>query len=139
MDAFVLDTSAIVTFHENEPGADQIAQILKKAKARQAKVYIPFMSFMEFYYGVYRLEGKGPAIKAYMELKLLSCEQVLLSESLLLLAGEVKATHRMSLGDSWVAATAIQQKACLIHKDPEFEPLSSKVSLMTLPYKSRKM
>lgn len=138
MNTFLLDTSAIVALRENEEGAEQIAQILKKAKLGKVTVYISFMSFMEFYYGVYRVLGKGAAIKAYLELKLLPCERVELNEELLLLAGEIKATCSMSLGDSWIAATALQKKACLIHKDPEFEELKDKLQLLALPYKAKK-
>lgn len=133
--SYLLDTSAIVAFREDEAGADQIQQILRKAHAHKAKVYISFMSFMEFYYGVYRLEGKGAATKAYMELKLLPCELVDSSEDLLLLAGEIKDTCSMSLGDSWIAASALKLKACLVHKDPEFEELEGKLELLSLPYK----
>ena len=56
-------------------------------------------------------------------------------ESLCLAAGEIKATHSVSLGDAFVAATAQLTSAVLIHKDPEFESLKGTISLQALPYK----
>jgi predicted nucleic acid-binding protein len=40
----------------------------------------------------------------------------------------------MSLGDAWIAATALQCDAVLVHKDPEFEGLPGLVE-ERLPYK----
>lgn len=57
-------------------------------------------------------------------------------EAILLQASRLKASHRISLGDSIIAAYAIRLKAVLLHKDPEFESLAGKVAQETLPYKS---
>jgi ribonuclease VapC len=46
----------------------------------------------------------------------------------------IKASHRLSLADAIIAAFALQHQAVLIHKDPEFEPLSGHVMLEALPY-----
>ena len=58
-------------------------------------------------------------------------------EPLLLTAARLKATHRVSLADAIIAAYAIRQGATLVHKDPEYESLSSELDLETLPYKGR--
>ena len=46
----------------------------------------------------------------------------------------VKATYPLSLADAWIAATAMECDATLIHKDPEFERLAS-LKEERLPYK----
>lgn len=43
--------------------------------------------------------------------------------------------YPISFADSFVAATAIQKKAILVHKDPEFESLKDEVEQLILPYK----
>jgi ribonuclease VapC len=48
-------------------------------------------------------------------------------------AAEIKATHRLSLADAWIAALATLLRATLVHKDPEFEPLD--IPQHRLPYK----
>lgn len=135
MDSYVLDTSALITLRDDEEGADQVATILQKGQ-RGTVVMASFMSFMEVFYCVWRASGKAAALKAHLELKMLPLQKIEMDEELLLLAGELKATAPLSVADSWIAATALQKKAKLVHKDPEFEPLSPRISLIALPYKS---
>ncbi len=135
MDSYLLDTSAIVTLRDDEEGADRVASLLKKASSGSITVYVSFMSFMELFYCLWREEGKEAALKGYLELKMLPLHRVDLSEPLLLLAGEIKATHSLSLADSWIAATALEKRATLIHKDPEFNQLKGRIETEALPYK----
>lgn len=134
MKSYVLDTSAIVAFRDDEEGSDFIQDILKKSHRGHVTLYVSFMTFMELYYCVFRSEGKGAALRAYMELQLLPVTKIESDEELLLIAGEIKATHQLSLGDSWIAAAAFLKKACLVHKDPEFESITS-IEQKILPYK----
>ena len=46
----------------------------------------------------------------------------------------MKANYRLSLADAWIAASAMLQEACLIHKDPEFNALNI-IKQKPLPYK----
>ena len=52
-----------------------------------------------------------------------------------LLAGELKAKHRLSVADAWIAALAQERNATLVHKDPEFEQVEATVKALKLPYK----
>ena len=61
---------------------------------------------MEYYYCVWKGEGKDTALKAFLELKMLPLERIDYDEELLLAAGEIKANYPLSVADSWVAATA---------------------------------
>ena len=135
MEHYLLDTSALVTLRDDEDGADRVASLLRKAQKGSATLYVSFMSFMEILYCTWREEGKGSALKAYLELKMLPLHRIDLSENLLMLAGEIKATHSLSLADSWIAATALEKKATLVHKDPEFDQLKGKLEMEALPYK----
>jgi len=51
-------------------------------------------------------------------------------------AAAIKAAERLSLADSWIAATAIMEEAILVHKDPKCESLQC--SQMVLPLKKKK-
>ena len=70
--------------------------------------------------------------------RLLPVEQVDVTEAILATASELKANYRISVADSWIIATAINRSAVFVHKDPEFEALSDRVALKTLPYKKTK-
>ena len=131
---FVLDTSALFCFKENEAGADAVEKILRDVGPR-GHVYVSFISFMEFYYILIQEQGESMARRGYLELKQLPLHVIESDEELGLAAGRFKAANKLSLADAWVAATAERLAAILIHKDPEFEALQSLISLQALPYK----
>ncbi|MBI1812038.1 MAG: PIN domain-containing protein [Nitrospirae bacterium] len=57
------------------------------------------------------------------------------NERLTLSAGRLKANHRLSVADAFIAATAIEKGAVLVHKDPELEVISKYTEIIELPYK----
>lgn len=133
----VLDTSAILAYIQNEPGAERVAFILAEATADQCRVFISFATLSEVYYIVAQKLGIVPARATVALLKEWPIEVVHSSERVALAAGRLKAAHRLSFADAFVAATAIEKDATLVHKDPEFEPLATIVLLEALPYKVR--
>lgn len=117
---YVLDTSALLALIEDEAGADRVYEIIEGHQA-----VAPWVVLLEISY-------------RYAFIKTLPLTIVWeADEALLLQASRLKASHRISLGDSIIAAYAIRLKAVLLHKDPEFEALGSKVKQETLPYKPR--
>jgi predicted nucleic acid-binding protein len=132
----VLDTSAILTLWNEEEGAATVDKILRDG-ARHHKVFVSFMTFMECRYRVWKDQGQNAADEIFRSLGLLPITRVDVDDSLLMTASALKAQFRISVADSWIIATAISRKAILVHKDPEFEALSDKVTLKTLPYKKK--
>lgn len=120
---FVLDTSAILCLLENEPGAEDVELILRKHGKKEA-VFLSFMSVMEFAYIVEQEQGEAEARRGILQLKQLPLQVVESDEPLGLAAARIKAAHRLSVADAWVAATAERLGATLVHKDPEFDSLS---------------
>ena len=53
-------------------------------------------------------------------------------------AATLKAAHKISFADAFVAATAKRFDATLVHKDPEFHSLAGEVKQHTLPPKSHR-
>ncbi|AYO30326.1 PIN domain-containing protein [Biomaibacter acetigenes] len=47
---FVFDTSAILTYYQDEEGSDVIEELLEKSKRGEAKIYISSMSIFELAY-----------------------------------------------------------------------------------------
>ncbi len=138
MTRYVLDTSALLTLRADEEGAGQVEDILRKTLSHKNECYVSFISHTELFYIVWQREGREEAYKALTHLKTLPLEKVDPSEELLILAGEWKAIHPLSLADSFLAATAYLKQAILVHKDPEFEALKESVQLLNLPYKKLK-
>lgn len=130
---FILDTSALLTLIEDESGADRVYEVIESKRA-----VVPWVALLEMSYILQQERGQEEAERRYAFIKTLPLTIVWeADEAILLQASRLKASHRISLGDSIIAAHAIRLKAVLLHKDPEFEALSDKVPRETLPYKSR--
>jgi len=137
-DTYVLDTSAWLTLIEDEPGADTVQRILEEARTGESIVLVSFMTFMEVYYVT--LQERGPE-EARQRVELMVAVPALRVESnmsLGLVTAELKATHRLSVADAWIAALARDRNAILVHKDPEFEQVEDKIRVAKLPYKATK-
>lgn len=136
MKRFLLATSALLTLRDDEPGAQRVAEVLQLASQGKAKCYGCFMTLMEVLYRVWRDEGKPAGQLAHQQCLALPIEWLHSSDSLLTKAAEFKALHSLSLADAWIAACAAEQGATLLHKDPEFKPLT--VAQEFLPLKATK-
>ena len=130
----VLDTSALIAYIESEKGVDKVQELLLAAKKSRCQIYISFISLMEVYYIVWQERGESAAKETIALVKLLPVEIVDSYERLTLRAGWIKAHYRLSLADALVAATAIENEAVVVHKDPEFEQVEG-LRLLSLPYK----
>ncbi len=134
---YLLDTSAIMTFIEDEAGAQIVSDILNKAKNGHAEIYISFMSVMETCYKVYQEKDEQCSRKIFNYLAHLPVKRVDVNDELILRASFLKGTHYFSMADAWILATAKYLNACLVHKDPEFEE-DKDTPKIALPYKSKK-
>ena len=120
MPAFCLDTSAILTLRDDEPGAERVAMLLEGPDP----CFACFMTRMEVLYRVWKDEGERSGRLAYEQLQSLPIAWVDQTEPLLLEASRIKALHRLSVADAWIAAAALLSRATLLHKDPEFEAIT---------------
>lgn len=136
MKRYVLDTSALLTLRDDEPGADRVAEVLQQAAKGKARCYGCFISLMEVLYRVWRDEGEANGRLAYQQCLVLPMEWVRDNDALLLRAAELKATFPLSLADAWIAACALEYNAVLLHKDPEFKPIA--IAQELLPLKQKK-
>jgi ribonuclease VapC len=129
----LLDTSALLTLRDDEAGADDVAARLDAGSRSGIPCRICFISLMELYDRVWQDEGRTQGRLAYEQCQSLPLIVVHEDAALLEKAAEIKATHRLSVADAWIAASAILLRATLVHKDPEFEPLD--IPQHRLPYK----
>lgn len=136
MKRFVLDTSALLTLRDDEPGADRVAEVLQLANTGKAKCYGCFMSLMEVLYRVWKDENQQAGQLAYQQCLALPIEWLHSNNDLLTRAAQFKALNTLSLADAWIAACAEEQNATLLHKDPEFKVLT--IAQEFLPMKATK-
>ena len=129
---WLLDTSALLSFIEDETGADRVEQALK-----QPTTLVPWPVLLETHYISLQEEGQAEADRRIALIKQLKVEILWgMDESTLLTASKLKAEHRVSLADAIIAAFAIRRGAVLMHKDPEFDALTGLLPMEALPYKA---
>lgn len=135
-DAVVLDTSACFAFLENEAGADIVETYLLDARAERIAVHASFASLTEVEYITIQERSAADASAALAKMKgwpvrWHHTDDVLCSE-----AAKLKAAHKISFADAFVAATALRINAMLVHKDPDFDALKGIIKLHPLPPKT---
>lgn len=136
-DRYVLDTSAIAAFTDQEEGATEVERLLDAAQRDECQVEACAISLMELYYIALQEKGEDEATKLIALVKAWPVTWIYPDERLLLQAGKIKATYRLSVADAIIAAVAKLRQAKLVHKDPELAALATEVSLLTLPFKKK--
>ena len=135
----LLDTSAILAFFCAEEGADAVEKLLRAASRGSLTVYASFATVAELFSAAMKREGRERAEYYLSVVKAWPVTWVQSDESLCVLAGALKGSHRMSLADAFIAATALRHGAMLVHKDPEFEALKTVVRQHVLPCKQKRV
>ncbi|HSF43724.1 MAG TPA: PIN domain-containing protein [Thermoanaerobaculia bacterium] len=140
---YVLDTSALLTVFYEEDGAPRVLEILEPPESRpdaeneRPRVYLPFMTLMEFEYLASRRFGASVVDQALRMVGAWPVERVDSSPEWGSYAARVKAGAGLSVADAWNAALALMLDAELVHKDPEFDRVEG-LRHLRLPYKDKK-
>jgi predicted nucleic acid-binding protein len=91
VDLYVLDTSAISTFTDQEDGVVEVERLLDKAKTHTCQLEACSVSLMEFYYITLRERGEDQAAKLMALVKAWPLVWVYPDEKILLQAARLKA------------------------------------------------
>ncbi len=135
-DAVVLDASAILTLTGNEPGADEVQAYVAEAIAGRIHLHGSFATLTEVEYITAQEEGTEAARQRLADLNAMPVQWLHSDAALCHEAARLKATHKISFADAFVAATAIRFDATLVHKDPQFQPFATELKQHRLPPKS---
>ena len=136
IEVFVLDTSAWVALDEREPGAEMVEAILTKAWLGQAEVHGSFATLTELEYVRTQERDARQATELLAFARSQPVQWLHSDDALCSSAAKLKAAHKISFADSFVAATALRLNATLVHKDPEFTALAGVLKLHPLPPKT---
>ncbi len=135
-DVFVLDTSAWIALDEREPGAEEVEAILANAWLGKAEVHACFATLTELEYvrTQERDTQQAAELLAFARSQRVTWHHS--DDTLCAAAAKLKAAHKVSFADAFVAATAQRLDATLVHKDPEFDALKGVIKLQALPPKT---
>jgi predicted nucleic acid-binding protein len=128
----VLGSYAVLAFLFKEEGHDKIFALFEKAIEADKKLLIAAPNWAEVRYMVERKVGATKWKDVRAKLLGLPIDIVGADQELAELAGEIKATHKMSLADCFAAALAKQKKADLSTGDPEFRSIETEFKIIWL-------
>jgi len=138
MKNYVFDTSALLTFIENEEGVEIVENLLEKSIEYENNIFISIVSLIELYYISLREQGKEVAEERLNLIDNIPITQESLSNHLVKIIGNLKVYNSMSFADCSIAGLAKYKNAILVHKDPEFEDVENEIEQLKLPYKKKK-
>ena len=134
-DAVVLDTSAIFAFSQLEQGEEIVSGYLDDAVEGRVELHASFVTLAELEYMTTQRHGAARAQLFLRDVKTWPIHWHHSDDALCSAAAKLKAIHKISFADSFVAALAQRLDATLVHKDPEFDALVGEVKLHALPPK----
>ncbi len=132
---YVLDTSALLSFIEDEAGAEIVENLLIEAEKGGIDICLFFISLTEILYITKREKGEREALERLRLAQSLALRIQESDEQVNILAGGLKADYSISLADAYFAALCQYHQGILVHKDPEFEQLAPLIRELRLPYK----
>jgi predicted nucleic acid-binding protein len=137
MKKYVFDTSALLTYIENEEGIETVESLLMKALNEENKIFISTVTMVEVFYISMQEQGRTVAEERLSLIETLPLIQESLMPNITKIIGEMKAVRSMSFADCCIAGLSKSKKAILVHKDPEFEQIADEICQLKLPYKKK--
>ncbi len=129
-ESFLLDTSAILAFYHDEDGAETVERVFEQRERGEAVIWVSFMTLFEIKY--LTLGGHVDSDLLLFRLSTLDLDQVWPDDRIVQFAAEIKALGKISAADAFIAASAMDRSATLVHGDKEFLRLSQKVRQLTI-------
>ncbi|MDR1454012.1 MAG: PIN domain-containing protein [Candidatus Margulisbacteria bacterium] len=113
---YILDACALIAYLTNEPGADFVETVLSSAQSNP--VIMHKLNLLEVYYGFYKDCGKEKAAEMLQDVQKLNIRIISdISDELILAAGRLKATYKISLADAVCLAQAGLAEATIVSSD----------------------
>ena len=130
---FVLDSFAVLALLGREPGSQEVADLLRKARGEEARVLMTWVNAGEVAYIVERRWGTERLYTALALMEATALEVVPVDREPALMAAHIKAEHAIAYADAFAAALAEQYAATLVTGDPEFKLLEGMLDIHWLP------
>ena len=129
MRAVVFDSYAVLALFFDEPGADQVEELLHEAAIADKPVLITAANWAEALYRMKRKRGDEGVEAAKRFEATMPLDVVPVDRPMAEIAAEFKAAHKMSLADAFAAALAKSKKAELVTGDQEFKQFEGEIKI----------
>ena len=118
MKIYVLDACSLIALLTNENGANAVKNLLEKAANGEIKILMHKVNFLEVYYYTYRNYGEEKAIKLLNDIKIAPIKiNSEITDEILIKAGRLKSSYKMSLADSIGLAESLINKSSFVTAD----------------------
>jgi ribonuclease VapC len=128
----VLDSYALLSFLYQEKGYKEIGALLEKTLETDQLPLMSSVNWAEIRYVIERKTGADAWKKGRPKILSLPLEIVPADQDLAELAGEIKASRKISLADCFAAALAKQRDGVIYTGDPEFKALEPEWKIIWL-------
>jgi ribonuclease VapC len=125
----VLDSYALMSFFQDEPGADLVRELIHKAMESDTSLLMSIVNLGEVWYSIARTNSPEIADQYIHEIKGMGIEIVEADWNLTRQAAMFKSGGNISYADCFAAALAKLKKAELITGDKEFKSLEGEIKI----------
>jgi predicted nucleic acid-binding protein len=142
MDRYILDACALLTFFNDEEGAEIVEGLLQKAESMEISVRMSIINLLEVYYDRLRTR-KDSEIKDFLEFTAVAPIEILnsISDFVFHEAARLKASYKMSLADAVGLAATKELSGQFVtsdHSELEEVEQHEKIPFLWLPAKPKK-
>lgn len=124
MKIHVLDASALYRFLMNQPGAEIVEGLFKKARDANSSLLISVINWGEVYYNVARKHGFQQAQQFMATVRLLPLSVMIADESITEVAARLKAGHGLPYADCFAAAITGKENVLVTSDVKDFKKIS---------------
>lgn len=137
MRRYVLDSFALITYLQDEPGRAQVEAIFERALQGRAEVLLSIINYGEVVYITAREQGRVRAQATIAGIDQLPIMVVDADRALTFAAAHIKARKAISYADAFAVALAVRQDATLLTGDPEMRAVENEAEIEWLPRQRR--
>lgn len=132
MPAKVLDSFALIVYFRDEPGAEEVENLLVTAGKKDSPLHMTDVNYAEVKYSIVKKDGAKAWGEAAKILQGLPIDFHSTNRAMADIAADFKARFKMSLADAFAAALAKERKAELVTGDPDFKALEKEIKIVWL-------
>ena len=129
---YVMDSFALLSYLDNERGADVVRKILAQGGNKAASIFMSVINFGECAYIIERERGIKAARMAIAGIGQLPITLVNAGQAETLAAAHIKANYKVSYADAFAIALAQSQQAAVVTGDPEFKAVEDLIDVLWL-------
>ena len=119
----------MLAYLNGEPAAQDVRQVLRNARKKQARVLFSLINYGEALYVIEREQGLHGAQRAIGIIDQLPLQVVAADRPLVFEAAHFKARYPLSYADAFSVALAKRNGADVMTADPEFKAVENEVTV----------